>query len=99
MDRESIAQLVRDSLAGGRRPWRTLILEVTFNAFTIEWVFRLSQNDWIDDGMAGNLGCQKCFPFRKIYICEFHEPVAGNYLSPFVFHDPAFWPDGRAALR
>jgi len=43
--------------------------------------------------MAGNLGCQKCFPFRKIQVGKFHEPTAGNHLSPFVFHDPAFWPE------
>jgi hypothetical protein len=39
---------------------------VTFNAFAIEWVFRLSQNDWVDDAMAGNLGRQKCLPFSKV---------------------------------
>jgi len=42
------------------------MVETTFNAFAIEWVFRLSHNDRIDDVMAGNLGCQKCCPFRKL---------------------------------
>src|SRR6266487_2195683 len=43
--------------------------------------------------MAGNLGGQKCFSSWKIDVGEFHEPIARNHLRPFVFHDPAFWPD------
>ena len=49
--------------------------------------------------MAGNLGGQKCFPSWKIGVGEFHEPIARNYLSPFVYHDAAFWLDEPAALR
>jgi hypothetical protein len=40
--------------------------------------------------MARNLGCQKCCPCRKIDVGEFHEPIAGHHLSPFVVHDPPF---------
>jgi hypothetical protein len=27
--------------------------------------------------MAGNLGCQKCLPFQKIAVGEFHDTIAG----------------------
>ena len=70
-----------------------------FDAFAIEWMFGSSQHDGIDDVMAGNLGGQKGFPVRKIHVREFHQPMAGNHVSPFVFQDPASSPDGRAALR
>ena len=38
------------------------VLEVTFNAFTTERVFRLGQNDRADDLMAGNLRSHECCP-------------------------------------
>jgi HSP20 family protein len=34
--------------------WPQLILEATFNAFATEWMFRLSQNDWIDEVCMAN---------------------------------------------
>src|SRR5258705_8502985 len=49
--------------------------------------------------MAGNLGGQKWFSSWKIDVGEFHEPIARNHLRPFVFHDPAFWPDVPPARR
>ena len=42
--------------------------------------------------MAGNLGRQKCFPFRQIYVGELHEATAGNHCSPLVFHVVAALP-------
>jgi hypothetical protein len=38
------------------------MLEVTFNTFTTERVFRLGQNDRADDLMTGNLRSQKTLP-------------------------------------
>ena len=52
------------------------VLEMTFNAFTTERVFRLGQNDRADDLVAGNLGSQKRCPVRKLRVREFHELVA-----------------------
>jgi hypothetical protein len=40
--------------------------EVTFNTCAVEWVFRMLQNDGIDNLMAGNLGCEKRAPLGKI---------------------------------
>ena len=53
-------------------------------------MFRLSENDRIHDGMAGNLGGQKCSSSWKVFVGEFHEPIAGNHARPFIFHDHAF---------
>jgi hypothetical protein len=62
------------------------VLEVTFNAFTTERVFRLGQNDRADDLMAGNLGSQKHFPIRKVSVGEFHELTAWTHTFPFILH-------------
>jgi hypothetical protein len=59
----------------------------------------LFHNDGIDDVMARYLSGQKCFASNKVYVGEFHEPPVGHRLSPFVFHDAAFWPDGFGPLR
>ena len=63
------------------------MLEVTFNAFTTERVFRLGQNDRADDLMSGDLSSQKCFSFRKfIRVGEFHELPASTDICPFILH-------------
>jgi hypothetical protein len=63
---------------------------VTLNAFAIEWVFRVLQNDRINDLMASDLSCEKCSPLLKIGVRELHEPTAGHHLRPFVFHVRSF---------
>jgi hypothetical protein len=62
------------------------VLEVTFNAFTTERVFRPGQNDRADDLMAGNLSSQKHFPVRKVRVGEFHELTAWTHTFPFILH-------------
>jgi hypothetical protein len=62
------------------------VLEVTFNAFTTERVFRLGQNDRAHDLMAGNLRSQKHFPVRKLRVGEFHELTAWTHMFPFISH-------------
>jgi hypothetical protein len=62
------------------------VLEVTFNAFTTERVFRLGQNDRADDLIAGNLRSQKHFPVRKLSVGEFHELTAWTHNFPFILH-------------
>jgi hypothetical protein len=62
------------------------VLEMTFNAFTTEGVFRLGQNDRADDLIACNLRSQKHFPFRKIRVGKFHELTASIHICPFIFH-------------
>jgi hypothetical protein len=62
------------------------VLEVTFNAFPTERVFRLEQNDRADDLMAGNLRSQKHFPVRKLRVGEFHELTAWTHICPFILH-------------
>ena len=62
------------------------MLEVTFNAFTTERVFRLGQNDRADNLMAGNLRSQKRFPVWKLRVREFYELTAWTYIFPFILH-------------
>jgi hypothetical protein len=62
------------------------MLEVTFNAFTTERVFRLGQNDRADDLMTGNLRSQKHFAVRKLRVGEFHKLTARTRLFPFILH-------------
>ena len=62
------------------------MLEVTFDAFTTEWEFRLGQNDRANDLMTGNLRCQKCFTMRQVIIGKFYELTDSIHLYPFIFH-------------
>jgi hypothetical protein len=62
------------------------VLEVTFNTFTTERLFRLGQNDRADDLMTGNLRSQKHFPVRKLRVGEFHELTAWTHIFPFILH-------------
>ena len=64
-------------------------METTFDAVAAVWVFRVSQNDRVDDVVTSNLGCQECPPSRKVDVGEFDEAVACDRLQPFVFHDSA----------
>ena len=58
----------------------------SLNAFTIERVFRLEQNDRADDLMAGNLRSQKNFAVRELRVGEFHELTAWTHICPFILH-------------
>ena len=62
------------------------MLEVTFNTFMTEWVFRLGQNDRADDLMTGNLRSQKHFAVGKVRVCEFHKLTVRTHLFPFILH-------------
>jgi hypothetical protein len=77
------------------------VLEMAFNAFTTEWVFRLGQNDRADDLIASNLRSQKHFPFRKVRVGKFHELTASIHICPFIFHlfDPGLQHQRRLSSR
>jgi hypothetical protein len=52
--------------ARGRNPKSvSFVLEVIFDAFMTEWVFRLGQNDRADNLMVSNLRSQKRLPSRE----------------------------------
>jgi hypothetical protein len=62
------------------------VLEVSFNTFTTERVFRLGQNDRADDLMAGNLRSQKRFPlgwseYVNFTSCRLGERLADRVAS------------------
>jgi hypothetical protein len=62
------------------------MLEVTFNTFTTERVFRLGQNNRADNLMTGNLRSQKHFALRKLRVGEFHKLTVRIHLFPFILH-------------
>ena len=72
------------------------MLEVTFNTFMTEWVFRLGQNDRADDLMTGNLRSQKHFAVGELRVGEFHKLTVRTHLFPFILH--LFGSDSRSCF-
>jgi hypothetical protein len=62
------------------------MLEVTFNIFTTERLFRLGQNDRADDLMTSDLRGQKRLAVRKLRVGEFYKLTARTHFFPFILH-------------